>query len=173
MFGQSWMINGCDPELEAEVCTWGGEVAAIRMGRVTVKTQSNHRISVSTHPVRLTFTQDRDFYTLDNLGIDPARRCPGCKGCKECSWRGQKLSRKEAFELEYIEKCVEYKDGRFHIQFPFLVDPKELADNYHQVVKLLRLRNGGLRRKAGWMSSMSCSASCRSLGQLRRSVIMS
>ena len=147
MFGQGWMITGCDPELEAEVCTWGGEVAAIRMGRVTVKTQSNHRISVSTHPVRLTFTQDRDFYTLDNLGIEPARRCPSCKGCKECSWRGQKMSRKEAYELEIIEKGVEYKDGRFHIQFPFLVDPMELADNYYQVVKIAEVEERRLEKE--------------------------
>ena len=134
MFGQGWILTGSDDGLVAEECCWGEEVAALRVGRVTVVNQSNHRISVSQ--VKLTFTQERDFYTLDSLGIEPAKRCPGCKGCKECSWRGQKLSRQEAFELEYIEKCVEFKEEKFHVKFPFLVDPRELADNYHQVVKI-------------------------------------
>ena len=35
-----------------------------------------------------------------------------------------------------MEKCVEFKEGKFHIQFPFLVDPKELSDNYRQVVRI-------------------------------------
>ena len=106
----------------------------MRVGRVTVINQSNHRIGVSQS--KFTFTQDRDFYTMENLGIEPPRRCPNCKGCKDCSWRGQQLSRQEAFELEYMEKCVEFKEGKFHIQFPFLVDPKELSDNYRQVVRI-------------------------------------
>ena len=80
MFGQGWMITGCDTELQAEECSWGEEVAAMRVGRITVVTQSNYRISVNTHPVKLTYTQDREYYTLDTLGIEPARRCPGCKG---------------------------------------------------------------------------------------------
>ena len=108
--------------------------------------QANHRISVSTNPVKLTFTQDRDFYTLENLGIEPARRCPGCKECKECSWRGQSISRQEAFELEYIEKCVELKDHKFQIKFPFLVDPAELADNYAQVVGIAESEERRLER---------------------------
>ena len=147
MFGQGWMITGCDTELQAEECAWGEEVAAMRVRRITVVNQSNHRISVNTHPVRLTYTQDRDYYTLDTLGIEPARRCPGCKGCKECSWRGQSLSRQEAFELEYIEKCVEFKDNRFYIKFPFLVDPAELADNYNQVVRIAEAEERKLEKE--------------------------
>ena len=146
MFGQGWMITGSDPGLQAEEHSWGEEVAALRVGRITVVNQANHRISVSTNPVKLTFTQDRDFYTLENLGIEPARRCPGCKECKECSWRGQSISRQEAFELEYIEKCVELKDHKFQIKFPFLVDPAELADNYAQVVGIAESEERRLER---------------------------
>ena len=134
MFGQGWLITGTDPELHGEVCHWGEEVSAMRVGRVTVINQSNHRIGISH--ARLTYTQDRDFYTMEGLGIEPPRRCPGCRGCKECSWRGQQLSRQEAFELEYMENCVEFKDGKFLIKFPFLVDPTELSDNYNQVVRI-------------------------------------
>ena len=107
MFGQGWMLTGSGDGLQAEVCSWGEEVSALRVGRITVVTQSNHRIAVNS--VKLTYTQERDYYTMDDLGIEPARRCPNCKGCKDCSWRGQKLSKQEAFELEYIEKCVEFK----------------------------------------------------------------
>ena len=134
MFGQGWLLTGSGDGLQAEDCTWGEEVAALRVGRITVVTQSNHRIAVNT--VRLTYTQERDYYTLDDLGIVPPRRCPNCKGCTECSWRGQKLSKQEAFELEYIEKCVEFEEGKIKVKFPFLVDPHELANNYHQVVKI-------------------------------------
>jgi hypothetical protein len=112
---------------------------------VIVVDQSNNRITVNQ--VKLTYTQDRDFFTLDDLGIEPARRCPGCRGCKECSWRGQKLSRKEAFELDYIEKCVEFKNGRFRVKFPFLVDPSELADNYGQVVRIAESEEKKLNRE--------------------------
>ena len=92
MFGQGWILTGSDVGLEPEECCWGEDVAALKVGRVTVLDHNNFRINVDQ--VKLTFTQERDFYTLDNLGVEPARRCAGCKNCKECSWRGQKLSRK-------------------------------------------------------------------------------
>ena len=50
--------------------------------------------------------------------------------------RGQKLSKQEAFELEYIEKCVEFEEGKIKLKFPFLVDPHKLANNYQQLVKI-------------------------------------
>ena len=31
---------------------------------------------------------------------------------------------------------MEFEEGRFKIKFPFLVDPRELADNYNQVVRI-------------------------------------
>ena len=67
MFGQGWVLTGYDSDIVAEECTWGEEFAAMRVGRVTVVNQSNRRISVSQ--AKLTFTQDRDYYTLDDLGI--------------------------------------------------------------------------------------------------------
>ena len=152
MFGSGWVLTGYDGSLQAEECSWGEEVAAMRAGIVTVLDQSNNRITVSQ--VKLTYTQERDFFTLDDLGIEPPKRCPGCKGCKECSWRGQKLSRQEAFELDYIEKCVVFKDGRFHIKFPFLVDPSELADNYGQVVRIAEAEERKLERE-GRMSEFN------------------
>ena len=92
----------------------------MRVGRVTVVGQCVNRISVSQAPlpvfksvssdqVKLTFTQEREILSLDDLGVEPPMRCQNCKGCKECSWRGQELSRQEAFKLEYLEKCVEFK----------------------------------------------------------------
>ena len=145
MFGSGWVLIGYDENLQAEECSWGEEVAAMSAGRVIVVDQSNNRITVNQ--VKLTYTQERDFFTLDDLGIEPARRCPGCRGCKECSWRGQKLSRQEAFELDYIEKCVEFKNGRFRVRFPFLVDPCELADNYGQVVRIAESEERKLERE--------------------------
>ena len=147
MFGQGWLLTGTDDDVQAEKCVWGEEVSAMRVGRVTVVDQCVNRISVSQSPlpvfkavasdqVKLTYTQEREILSLDDLGVEPPRRCQSCRGCKECSWRGQELSRQEAFELEYLEKCVEFTGGRFHIKFPFLVDPRELSDNYNQVVKI-------------------------------------
>ena len=134
MFGQGWLITGSGSGVQADMCDWGEEVSALRAGRVTVISQASHRIGVSQ--VKMTFTQERDFYTMEGLGVEPPRRCPGCRNCKDCSWRSQQLSRQEAFELEYMEKCVEFKEGKFHVQFPFLEDPKELSDNYNQVVRI-------------------------------------
>ena len=94
----------------------------------------------------LKFSQERDYYTLDNLGIEPARRCQSCKSCKDCSWRGQSISQQEAFELDYIERCVKLVDNRFQIQFPFLMDPSVLANNYAQAVKIAGLEERRLER---------------------------
>ena len=59
----------------------------------------------------------------------------------------QELSRKEAFELEYIENCVKFEDGKFHVKFPYLEDPKELADNFYQVVKIAEAEERKLERE--------------------------
>ena len=99
MFGQDWMLMGHDPGIQGEECSWGEEVAALRLNRITVVIQSNHRISVNTNPVKVTFNQDRDFYTMENLGIEPPKRCTKCKGCRDCGWRAQSISRQEALEL--------------------------------------------------------------------------
>ena len=147
MFGQGWLLTGTDDDVQAEECVWGEEVSAMRVGRVTVVDQCVNRISVSQPPlpvfksvasdqVKLTYSQEREILSLDDLGVEPPRRCQSCRGCKDCIWRGQELSRQEAFELEYLEKCVEFTGGRFHIKFPFLVDPNELSDNYNQVVRI-------------------------------------
>ena len=63
IFGQGWMLTGSGDGLQAEVCSWGEEVSAIRVGRITVVTQSNHRIAVNS--VKLTYTQERDYYTME------------------------------------------------------------------------------------------------------------
>ena len=160
LFGQGWMITGTDESLQSGDCRWGPEVAAMRIGRITVSLQSINRITLTASTDRLayndrvtvsqakvTFTQDRDYYTSENLGIEPARRCPGCRGCKECSWRGQQLSRKEAFEYELMEKCVEFKEGKFHVSYPFLVDPKELSDNLNQVKRIAEAEERKLERE--------------------------
>jgi hypothetical protein len=111
MFGQGWLLTRTDDAVQAEKCVWGEEVSAMRVGRVTLVDQCVNRISVTQSPlpvfkavasdqVKLTYTQEREILCLDDLGVDPPRRCQSCRGCKECSWRGQELSRQEAFELE-------------------------------------------------------------------------
>ena len=35
-----------------------------------------------------------------------------------------------------MENCVQFKNGQFHVKFPFLVNPAELSDNYNQVVRI-------------------------------------
>ena len=77
------MLTGYDENFHAEECSWGKKVAAMSAGRVIAADQSNNRITVNQ--VKLTYTQERDFFTLDDLGIEPVRRCSGCRGCKECS----------------------------------------------------------------------------------------
>ena len=93
-------------------------------------------MAVIANPVKYSFAQDWDHYTLTSLGVEPAQGYPSCKGCKECRGHGQKLTSKEAFELEYVEWFVEHMEEKFHIKFSFLVDPSELADNHNQVVKI-------------------------------------
>ena len=35
-----------------------------------------------------------------------------------------------------MESCVKFSEGKFHVKFPFLVDPCELSDNYNQVIRI-------------------------------------
>ena len=40
-----------------------------------------------------------------------------------------------------------FKDNRFYIKFPFLVDPAELADNYNQVVRIAEAEERRLEKE--------------------------
>ena len=46
-----------------------------------------------------------------------------------------------------MEKNVDFKDGRFHVKYPFLVDPKELSDNYNQVKKIAEAEERKLEKE--------------------------
>ena len=145
MFGNGWLLSGNDPDIECEQYEHGEEVSALRVSRVTVINQESHRIGISQ--AQFTFNQERDYYSFDNLGVEPPRRCPDCKGCRECSWRGHHLSKQEAQELEYMESCVKFLEGKFHVKFPFLVDPCELSDNYKQVIRIAEWEESKLEKE--------------------------
>ena len=145
MFGNGWLLSGNDPDIECEQYEHGEEVSALRVSRVTVINQESHRIGISQ--AQFTFNQERDYYSFDNLGVEPPRRCPDCKGCRECSWRGHHLSKQEAQELEYMESCVKFLEGKFHVKFPFLVNPCELSDNYKQVIRIAEWEESKLEKE--------------------------
>ena len=65
------------------------------------------------------------------------------------------MGQQEAFEFEYMEQCVTFKNGRFHVTYPYLVDPALLPYNYNQVVRIAE-REETLLERDGWMEEWSC-----------------
>lgn len=83
-------------------------------------------------------TIPKDFNLIEDLGVEPPRRCNQCRKCKDCSFRGMVQSEKEADEYRLMEEGVSYcqNTGKFHVTYPFLGDPSLLRDNIGQVIKI-------------------------------------
>ena len=72
MFGSGWLITETDESIEPEHKCWGEVVVAMMLGRVT----SHNAAHTMATPV-FTYTQDRDYYTLEGLQKQKLSRLQG------------------------------------------------------------------------------------------------
>ena len=67
-------------------------------------------------------TVPKDFHQIEELGVEPPRRCNSCRKCRSCSWRGMMQSEREAEEYRMIEEGISYcqEAGKFKVSYPYL-----------------------------------------------------
>ena len=150
-FGSGWAIYGSHERLDNQHVEFSEDVGAIRQGgfKVLECGRISYEPSITlrengelwknaTKKVGVCASMSKDFFSIEDLGVEPPRRCKDCKDCQKCSWRGMMQSEKEAEEYRMIEEGVHYSQetGRFTVTYPFIDDPYKLGNNLGQVIKI-------------------------------------
>jgi len=150
-FGSGWAIYGSHERLDSQHVEFSEDIGAIRQGgfkvlecgkisyepNITLR-ESRELWRDAVKKVGVCASMPKDFFSIEDLGVEPPRRCKDCKDCQKCSWRGMMQSEKEAEEYRMIEEGVHYSQetGRFTITYPFIDDPYKLGNNLGQVIKI-------------------------------------
>ena len=124
-----YILTGSHPAITTQKIGWNNDVKYIRKCSPTANEVSVNRITV-----KLLY----EYFELDNMGVEPPRRCEKCWGCKDCSFCGHMLSQQEQYEYQAIESKVRYNPltQSFVVNYPFAGDPSILPDNKGQVSKI-------------------------------------
>ena len=141
IFGSGLVLNGGHEMLDCGAVEFERSVQIIRSGAYsTNKITVSYRQEVSFGTVEeMQYIQNgKDFMAAEALGCEPPRRCIRCKGCTDCTFRGAKMSAKEAVELRMMEENMHFDEniGKWRVGYPFLQDPKVLRDNYKTVLRM-------------------------------------
>ena len=129
IFGKGLVLAGSHPEIYSPKIIWSEDVHHIRQCSFASTDVSVNRISVKPF---------YDYFEMDNMGVEPPRRCANCRGCKDCTFRGQMLSQQEQYEYQVMESKVLYEPPTqsFVVNYPFTEDPSVLPNNQRQVTKI-------------------------------------
>ena len=185
-FGEGWIIYGSHPDLGGEHLHFSDEVGAIRTGgfkllpcgRISCTQNLKYSpVEVEYLPFRegsykqkLLATNPRSFDLIEDLGVEPPRRCSRCRGCKDCSYRGMRHSEREAEEYKLIEEGVKYcqETGKYQVSYPFIEDPYKLGNNVNQVMKIAMKEEKKLDREGLTEQANKEFEKMVSLGALRK-----
>ena len=135
IFGAGLILTGSHPAISSQKIIWSEDVNHIRLSSFPAADVSVNRISIKIQPFY-------DYFELDNMGVEPPRRCGNCRNCKQCAFRSQMLSLQEQYEYQVMESKVRYDPltQSFAVSYPFTEDPSILPNNVNQVIKIhLRL----------------------------------
>ena len=194
LFGTGWAIHGHHEDIKGEHVSFSEEVSEIRQNGLRVL-----KCGKIDYRVNLTYKQDwsvnlmemekhsdkefrqkpsedcnanlpKDFALIEDLGVEPPRRCEECRKCKECSWRSTMQSEKEAEEYRLIEEGIHYCEDskRFIADYPFLQDPARLGNNFRQVEKMAAKEEDRLERDGMTQMANERFAQMRDLGAVGR-----
>ena len=130
-FSHGWVIGGSHPKLRP------------------LKAKRNFQVSLMANINKIEIIPPvyKDFLELENLGVEPPKRCQKCKNCKFCSEEGLLLSCQEEEELKMINENVSVKDGKTKIKYPFVKDPNHLLDNRVSMLKRAQSLEKSLTRR--------------------------
>ena len=112
-FSKGWVIGGSHPLLRPSKIKLTEEALAMTI---------ISRVEINP------FTP-KDFWEMDNLGVQPPKKCGRCKSCKLCSEENTIISCQEEEEFRLIDKGVTVKDGKTKLTFPFIKNPNVLSNN--------------------------------------------
>ena len=85
------------------------------------------------------------FFDIEGLGIECSPKCGSCR-CGKCPLGGKDYTIKEERELELIESGLIRKPTHWEAKYPWIKDPKTLADNYHVAHGMLKSTEKRLMR---------------------------
>ena len=131
-FGCGFVLTGTHPAIRSQKVIWNEDVSNIRHFSTTSHNSSHVYVnSISVRP-------NYEYFELDDLGVQPPRRCGNCLNCKDCSFRGHMLTQQEQYEYQILESKVRYDPASqsFHVSYPFIEDPSILPNNKGQVIKI-------------------------------------
>ena len=130
-FGHGWVIGGSHPNLKP----------------VKIQLTEKALAMVTISKVEINPFIQKDFWELENLGVEPPKRCGKCKSCKLCSDDGLILSCQEEEEFKMIDDSVTVKDGISSISFPFIKNPNVLSNNRNPMLKRSQSLEQSLKRR--------------------------
>jgi hypothetical protein len=92
-----------------------------------------------------------NFIVGEELGVEVAPRCGGCK-CTKCPVPGHTFSFTEERELDLIRSNLQYdaESKRWVTSYPWIVDPTNLPDNYCSVLATLKSTERKLKSDDSW-----------------------
>ena len=107
-----WILSGVHPKMSSTEHQLTS-AACMMMKSVTTDPQDNLDQGptgdlcpvASVHLTQSHFSAV-DFFTSEDLGVEPARSCTKCKSCSECSYRNTNITREESVVVEKQESLM-------------------------------------------------------------------
>ncbi len=86
------------------------------------------------------FVTQNDFWSVEQMGVTPARACRNCTNCNECKFISQSLTFKEQEELKLIKENLKYdKEGKIRsFKYPLTEDPLIISDTKPAATRILQ-----------------------------------
>ena len=146
LFGGGYVFGGTHSAIKTSAVTWSQTVSNIRCSLLTSPTPI---IGATVNRTTVHVKPTREFFEAENLGIMPPRRCNNCMNSRDCSFRAQQLSQRDQYEYSFIESKVKYNPSHqcFHVEYPFIEDPRVLPNNIKQVKKIAEREEKKLKHK--------------------------
>ena len=157
LFGNGWLIVGGHPDVKvvpgkntpqamamASVCRVGlSEVPEVSTIPGVPETMLGVRKKSAAEGPRgrkpcSAAKKIEEFYKGEDMGVLPQRRCDRCSGCSTCSDSGMTRSRQEEAELALLKQGIrlDQEKGEMQVKYPFIRDPRCLADNRHVAIAM-------------------------------------
>ena len=146
-FGSGWVVGGCHEKLKPNSVKLSTQAATARVAKVSVVpnfdvadlTCSFERITPTVTKVKVDANLAPGFWESDGMGVLPPRKCAKCRQCAlkgDCSEGHLIHTLKEQAELQLIRENIKIVGGEVHVTYPFIKDPRCLANNRPVAVKI-------------------------------------
>ena len=147
MFGTGWVLGGCHESLKPNPLKLTSHAATARVAKVSVVPDfhvvdmdySLNELAPKFCKFHVDPTFTSDFWESDCMGVLPPRKYPKCRQCAlkgDCSEGHLLHTLKEQAELQLISDNIKIENGQIHVSYPFIKDPRCLANNRSVALKI-------------------------------------